>query len=335
MADLIAMFNSLAEPKGSKKGSLIFAARPVAGSASYRVAKDAGRCPAILISSRRLSADATPPPVQLENLRVDYAVDCTISKPNNREERGRFVVVRCPSYRRDLHEYFLRVSATLIRALGNSPDHKAVAKAIARLVELFSALAMPPRKSVQGLWAELFLIARSSRPDALVQAWHSTPEDKYDFSSGNLRIEVKSVAGGQRRHHFTLEQLIPPRSTAVLVASVFTERAGGGISIHDLAERIRKRLASKPDIASQVDRMIALTLGVSWANAMQDRFDYQAAEGSLRFFHSDKVPSPSPKLPKGVSEVRFVADLTGKQPVGLNELRQAGGMFEAAVPIMQ
>jgi hypothetical protein len=86
-----------------------------------------------------------------------------------------------------------------------------------------------PRKSVQGLWAELFLMARLRDPSALVAAWHSQLGDLYDFSAGSQRIEVKSAIGRIRRHHFTLEQVLPIPRTRVLIASVLVERGRGYI----------------------------------------------------------------------------------------------------------
>src|SRR4029078_3598315 len=97
--------------------------------------------------------------------------------------------------------------------------------AIATIVELFRSLQAPPRKSVQGLWSELFLIAEARHPTLLLRAWHATPGDRYDFNLGTARLEVKSVAGAVRHHHFSLAQLSPTGGTTALVASLFIERA--------------------------------------------------------------------------------------------------------------
>src|SRR5690606_26363819 len=36
----------------------------------------------------------------------------------------------------------------------------------------------PPRKSIQGLWSELFLIEQSNFPEKVLSGWHSIPEEK-------------------------------------------------------------------------------------------------------------------------------------------------------------
>lgn len=70
-----------------------------------------------------------------------------------------------------------------------------------QLIELFRAIAKPARKSLQGLWAELFLISQACQPAILVDAWHTAPEDSYDFAVDNQRIEVKSFSGQICQHH--------------------------------------------------------------------------------------------------------------------------------------
>lgn len=70
-----------------------------------------------------------------------------------------------------------------------------------QLIELFRAIAKPARKSLQGLWAELFLISRAHQPAILVNAWHTVVEDRYGFAVDNQRIEVKGFSGQIRQHY--------------------------------------------------------------------------------------------------------------------------------------
>ena len=110
---------------------------------------------------------------------------------------------------------------------------------MSRLIELFRAMSEPPRKSVQGLWAELFVISRSHHPSILIDAWHTMIEDQYDFAMGNQRIEIKSFSGDVRNHHFSLEQLHPPTGVIALVGSILVARSQAGESLHDLREKYR------------------------------------------------------------------------------------------------
>lgn len=188
-----------------------------------------------------------------------------------------------------------------------------------------------PRKSVQGLWAELFCIARSREPAIMLEAWHQLPDDLYDFNLGKQRLEVKSASGGVRQHYFALAQLRPPPETTALFASVFVDQAGGGASVTELADRIRSRITTRPKLLLHLDRMIALTLGTNWREATEDRFDQELATQSLAFFETNVIPSVIPELPPGVSDVRFRADLSGCPSADLQAYRSQGSLFRAAL----
>lgn len=331
MIDLITLFDSLQPPSVSGVEEARFSAYPIPNYEQHRLGKNAKGEPAILISVTETSYPKGSSPVVLEHLTVQHNVDCLISHAHGTLEKGKFTVLRCAGADRVLQVYFLRVASALIVSLGSTPSQSDVTKAIERLVELFRAMSQPPRKSVQGLWAELFLIVYVRNSRVMVKAWHAMPEDRYDFSEGEQRIEVKSTASRVRQHHFSLEQLNPPSGTSVLVASLFVERSGAGVSAMDLADEARLRLSGDIDLLLHLDRVISLTLGNSWRYALEDRFDRSLAEQSLAFFETKVIPSVCPDLPIGVSDVHFKSDLTGKPTIDLQKYKAKGGLFLAAL----
>jgi hypothetical protein len=159
------------------------------------------------------------------------------------------------------------------------------------------------------------------------------PGEVYDFSASSQRLEVKSASGEERNHYFTLEQLHPPAGTRVLVASLFVKRAGGGQSLAELLDRVRPRVTGDPNLFLQVDRVVAASLGQSWRNALDDRFDCERAQESLQFYDAQSIPRIGQNLPPGVSDVRFKSDLTKATPLGIVALREAGGLFQAVLPL--
>ena len=198
----------LIPPNGEEKPHL--SAFPFPGFGLHRIAKDASGAPSVLIKTADGTAVPRPTPILLEHLAVQHNVDCHIFRSDGTTEEGRFTMVRCVGADRDLHAHFLRVMAPVVAGLGAAPSRREVGRAISQLAELFQSSSQPSRKSVQGLWAELLLIANSRRPDVLVDAWHGDPEEVFDFSSRDQRVEVKSAAGEIRRHHFSLRQARPP-----------------------------------------------------------------------------------------------------------------------------
>jgi hypothetical protein len=189
----------------------------------------------------------------------------------------------------------------------------------------------PPRKSLQGLWAELFVIAQANDPVTLAGAWHTAPEDLYDFSLGNQRIEVKSARGRVRRHFFTLEQLNPPPGMKLVIASVLIEASGEGVSLVELLEQIRVQLSGRADLMLRVEKVVGLTLGESWRHAIEERFNYRLAEESLSFYEPEQIPQISSDIPSEVSEVRFRSDLTGQHPADTTSLRATQGLIRSAL----
>jgi len=284
--------------------------------------------PALLIGTVGKVLEGSPPPVRLENLSVEHRVLCRVWYGTKVVEEGVFTVLKCPSADGSVRDYFLRVGGPLLLALGNRPSDQQISELVDALVEMFRALAEPPRKSVQGLWAELFLIDRSRAVQLMCAAWHQSPDERYDFSAGRERIEVKSTAGRARRHHFSLEQLTPPATATVLVASVCVERAGGGTSLRDLMAKVKARLASAPDIVVRIDSVVAATLGQGLLAGLEEAFDEQLAAESLAFYKAEAIPKPG-QVPIGVSEVRFVADLSAVTPIDPAMSGGADGLFDA------
>ena len=308
-----------------------FVAQAIPHYDQYRIAKDAKGLPCVLISTTELFEQAHTAPIELKNLSVLQNVECRVSPPDGHTEEGRFTVICCTGHDRSLHGVFLRVAGALISTLGVQPTEADIAIAVRTFVDLFRSLDTPSRKSTRGLWAELFLIARSSNPERLIEAWHLMPEDRYDFNSGNQRIEVKSSSSRVRTHHFSHEQLHPPSGTTALVASIFVELAGAGTSISELIDAIVSQLSQKPDLVLHIEQTIGRTLGENWTSASRDRFDYELAKDSLRFYNASVVPSTPSSLPEGVSEVRFRSDLTSAPTAKPEEYTIEGGLFEAAI----
>ncbi len=134
-----------------------------------------------------------------------------------------------------------------------------------------------------------------------------------------------------RQHHFSQDQLNPPTGSYVLIASIFVERAVGGLSLGELIDEVRQQVSVVPELVSGVDRVAFESLGKSWQTALEDRFDYELASDSLVFFSSLDVPKVPLPLPPGVTEVRFRADLTHVPQTDANWMLQAGGLFSSVL----
>ncbi len=327
--DLQGLYDSLPTPGGDRSIE-DFVAIQVPGHEGHHIGRDPKGCPALLVETSGQTLNHRLPPIRLQRLAVQHDLLCRVSnlsRPADTPDQMRFTVIRCTD--EDLTSYFLKICGSIITALGSNPTRTKVSEVVGRLAELFQAMSRPPRGSAQGLWAELLIIAKSRDPHAMVEAWRIEPEDRFDFSRGDQRLEVKSASGHERRHHFALEQVRPPENIKALVASVFVERAGGGCSLGTLIDRVQARLGSHADLALYVDQVVSATLGTALRHGLEDRFDLQHAEATLAFYRAEDVPSVSPDLPPTISGVRFSAALTEVAPADLSTCRRPGTLFDA------
>ena len=315
----------------SSQGRVYEAAR-IARHSRYRVGRDSQGNPAILIETTGTAGAAALADFEGRHVRVGHGVSCSVSEAGVEVGREQFSVVTCVDSDDLLKARFFDAAETLLRSLGETPAIEELRRVVAGLIELFRLASQPPRGTIQGLWAELWIIAQAREPEVLLDAWHAEPSDAYDFNSGPERIEIKSSSQRTRKHSFSHRQLQPPTGTRVAIASVFVESSGGGPTISTLVERIRRRVAN-PQALRRLDYIIASTLGTDWRTGVEAAFDSELASESHRFYTVDSVPSLPSDVPSGVSDIRYVSDLSGVQPLVGEEMLEYGELFAATAPV--
>lgn len=144
----------------------------------------------------------------------------------------------------------------------------------------------------------------------LIQAWHNSVVDKFDFNDGIDKIEVKSTSKTKRIHHFSIEQLNPNPNSELIIASVFVVETGVGESIFDLVKRIEQKIKDH-DLSFRMNQIIAQTLGREISKSFDMYFDYHLALDSLQFYESKNIPSIAVQnVPNEIINVHFDTDLT-------------------------
>ncbi|MCW5909533.1 MAG: PD-(D/E)XK motif protein [Cyclobacteriaceae bacterium] len=324
--NLVEIFNIIEQP--SENGSFQFSAIPIPEYSNHRIAKDKYNNPTLLLSTSSQEAETVAANMKLQNVSVLFDIKCKIHQGGNLLEKT-FTVVCFIGKDVSLKKYFLKLCSTLLEDLGNSPSQDEIRKEITRFIELFRLATEPQTKTIQGLWAELLLIAESKEPANLIRCWHSIPEEKLDFNNGDERIEVKSSSNSLRVHNFSIDQLNSPSNTQTLIASVFVRQASVGKSIEALSNEISERL-SDTELTEKLQLQIALTLGKAIRDSMKLKFDYEYAKDSLQFYRTEDIPKIDiENIPRFVSDVRFKSDLTGLKPVIPMELMADGSLFNS------
>lgn len=254
--------------------------------------------------------------VHLELIDVQFNRLCNLETQDDSETLSHlYCIVKLKSHKKDFIKYFLDVFYLVLSKLPSRPSTAQLRDEISKLIQLFMGSSSYSAATLQGLWAEMLVIEQSADPDYLINAWHVSANDKYDFNDGRDKIEVKSTSKALRIHEFALEQLNPNDGSRLIIASVFVIKTGIGISIFDLENSIISRLKSY-DSLEKLKSMIIKTLGENLDSVEKIYFDYALAVDSLSYYDHINIPSICIKnVPTGVLNVHFQSDLAKVEPL--------------------
>ncbi len=320
MIDLKKIYDKLPLPQ--KPSSNSFSAKAIKGFENHRIAKNSNDNPSLLIFISESNQDFFVANQNLFNIKVTHNVKCEI-ETDKKVSHNNFSVVSYIGQNEDVKDVFLKTCQVLIKSLGQNPSNKRIKQTVDKFIELFKAIKEPPRKSIQGLWSELFLIEQSDFPEKVILGWHSIPEEKFDFSFDKLRIEVKSSATESRIHHFSSAQLNPINNLEIIIASILVNTSVAGLSVIDLMKKINSKLDDFPKQKEKLHLLVYSTLGIDVEKVNEIKFNYELAKESLRLYKSEDIPKiESTNIPKEVSNVRFTSNLINSKPIdsGFDEL---------------
>jgi hypothetical protein len=326
--DLQEAFKGLPQPENSD-GPLKIAVNAIPNLEGFYIGKDALGWPVVLVPSD--PNQKTPLlPIQLEHLSIAHDLECHLKLERRGDFVGRFTVFRCMGDW-DLGLLFLRMMEGLLLTLSPG-EPSALPTVIAKLMALFRAVLRPARRTLQGLWAELLLISKSTDLGLMLDSWHTSPEQLHDFSNGVQRLEVKSFSGRDRIHHFSLDQLSPPSSVDLIVASLQAREVAIGSTIQSLVRSVRDQLGDSASRLCHLETVLAETLGINWGKASRIQFDLEVGLSSLRFYEARQVPTIDPLyIPHTITDVRFAVDLAETPPLGIESLLDRGGLLRVSV----
>ena len=216
--------------------------------------------------------------------------------------------------------------------LGEGAGPEEIGEAVHRVAVIFERMRRPPTRTVNGLFGELYVIARSADPAKALAAWRVDGTACFDFVAADARLEVKTAAGRVRSHVFSYEQCNPPAGTVAVVASMLVERVARGLTLGALVDNIAMRVGSQMDLVVRLHEVVASTLGTDLQEAMTMSFDERLAQSSLCFYDVAELPAIRGRVPSGVSNVHFRTDLSTSSAVSLEALVVREPAFVGLVP---
>lgn len=249
---------------------------------------------------------------RLNAIRVLTGDDFTVVNSKTGESlHRRFAMVSLHPSFPELASSFSVVTAALLVTLPPEPTSAQIVDFLDGVIELVAPKRVAAESTVVGLWGELWAIATSPDAESWGKAWHRSPTDRFDFSTREVRVEVKTSTGTVRKHNFSLDQVSNATDKPSFVASVTVVADPSGKSIIDLLEEIGARVSGA--LAAQINRLALQTLSGDIESA-QDFAFAPAGEEPLLLFSAASIPRPIVPAGTAVSGVRFSADLTQVRP---------------------
>lgn len=250
--------------------------------------------------------------INRELLSVEYNQKCRLASEMG-EFENTYAIITLRSLEWTLQSSFLDIVILMLYKMQIVPSRKELEIEIEKLITIFSAMHNPPVKKMQGLWGELLVIERSKYPETLINAWHSSPNAKFDFTLGRDKIEVKTTSSENRIHKFSLDQLNPSPTSRLLIASIIVRESGegnGGKSIQNLFDSIYQRVTGSKE-RLHLYEVMAETIGSDITKLNSIFFDYTEAADTLKYYRAQDIPHINKNnVPAGVSEVKFTSSLT-------------------------
>lgn len=326
---LASLLETIDVPADCPGASLQYHVKPIPNYEGHYFGRTSRGAPCLLLSAKDSSLKA---PIRLAAIEVSFAIPCTITIEGDTERTETLSAVTCTATDRVVQNYFAHVCETILHIVGASPSLEQVVEAVRRLVDLFQRLSAPARRSVVGLFGELYVIHIANSPAEAVAAWRSTMDDRFDFSVDNVRLEVKASGTRQRAHEFSMEQCSPPPDTDGVLVSLFVEASGGGTSLLNLIERIEEQLGGDAALLLKLQEVIAEGLGNNASAALSMRFDESVARSSLQVYELAAIPAVREQIPAEVSQVRFRSDLSRMTAANTTALASRNNKLKSLLP---
>lgn len=283
----------------------------------------------VFLVSTSSNLNLTPP--SLENLEINYFIECTVEEKNKNPVAGNWIMLKCLSENEYIQSLFRKHIPSIVNSFSLPCENNKFAESFEAFITLFKNLEKKSEKKVIGLWGELFVIYNSSNTDFLVKAWHSSKEDTFDFSEGNCRLEVKTTSLREREHNFRLHQVFPVSNINLIIASLMIEKVPVGLSLGDLIQRIEDSL-TKADLRLKFDELITSTLGESYEKSLEEAYDESSAKELINFYNIKDVPKiPKETIPKEVKNVSFSVSLDTVNTISNKDFKGLSDLYKSVL----
>ncbi len=324
--DLFEIYKNIDERSEGYSDGPRYSVKPIQTYPNYFIGKGKNSVACLLIPTNAEDNDFSPP-IRLENLDIQFNLLCKLNSFDNSCSENYFSVLSFTDSNLETTKYFLSICHSILELLDNPPTVKQLSLIVDRLIKIFKNITRKPSGTATGLFGELFLISRSRNPSELIKAWRITKTETFDFSDGNIRIEVKTTSGNKRTHNFSFDQCNPPSRTVAILASLFAEQIPKGKSLSHIISKIEHRISNHPDLILKLYENVSDTLGSGLNEDLNKNFDIHTSEETLKFFDLKKIPAIRDLSSPNVSNVRFCSNLEDQPSLTIKNLEANNSLF--------
>ena len=316
MSNIKEIFNRMLVSHGAEKRDFYFV-DPIEENAQVRVGFSPDGFPSLLIVAE---TDLVPlEPINLSGLNATFNLKCLVNHNENSEE-GTFHVITYIEEDIHLRDFFFEFFGDIF-AKNISLPSKLLRIKIEHLAQLFSYKKKKSHKTIQGLWAELFIIDIAQDPATWANQWPEKTETTFDFLFSHIGVDVKSFGGANRKHFFKYEQLHNQSVEQTIILSMCVTEDEAGISVFDLYNNIKAKI-DDDEILDKLRNKIFKLAGDNAPNSQT--FNLSIARETLMILEGGSIPKiQESSFPSTVTNVSFRSDCSDVPMLPFSEENQA------------
>lgn len=286
---------------------------------NHLVGYDVNRLPCVFLEHRGTIDNKILPSIRFRNLQVMLSAEFELIRGGNRAVQ-KLSLIRCCSPEPGIQKAFFSVVGGIIDELGPEPSGDKIQTSLSRVIELFSRLEAQPSRTVQGLWAELFVMLEYGRTHDFVAAWREATTSTFDFTFPEFNLEVKSTLSSLRKHRFAHEQLQATCENPAFIASILVRRTPNGASLGALADKVRSKIRGHVELAERFEFILFDSLGSSYVDAMSACYDDKYARQHMSIFDASAAPKILSEIPPEVSCISYDVDLSNCKSISIDDV---------------
>lgn len=184
------------------------------------------------------------------------------------------------------------------------------------MVQAIAHSSSEPKETVNGalgLWGELVFMLTFGPSLELIDGWHVSKDQVYDFTWGNRVIDVKTTISQKRNHWLSDSQFNKNTSNTAYLASLLTQEDSAGIDVLSLGRQLERHIQLLGGSTTNFRRKFVDAITGMGVFALTRKWNLELGTSSLQFFALSSLPVPKVEPP--FLGAKWLISFDGELPV--------------------